>query len=79
MNTQILQKCLDELKKDSPSIPYVQGMLETFISLAGNPPLSNNVVIPKTPENIIPPPAILGEEDIPAYLRAGPIGNLTER
>lgn len=43
MNTQILQKCLDELKKDEPNIEYIKGMLETLILLS-NPliPIINN-------------------------------------
>lgn len=36
MNTTTLQKCVDELKKDAPNIPYILGMLETYIEL--NPP-----------------------------------------
>lgn len=33
MNTNILKKCLAELEKDSPSIPFVRGMLETLIEM----------------------------------------------
>ena len=33
MNTTILQKCLDELNKESPRLDYVKGMLETVISM----------------------------------------------
>lgn len=31
MNKKILQKIIDELKKDTPSIPYVLGILETLM------------------------------------------------
>lgn len=34
MNTTTLQKCVDELKKDAPNIPYILGMLETFIEMS---------------------------------------------
>lgn len=33
MNTTTLQKCVDELKKESPDIRYILGMLETYIEL----------------------------------------------
>jgi hypothetical protein len=29
----ILQKCLDELSKESPKLDYVRGMLETLIEM----------------------------------------------
>lgn len=33
MNTKILQKCLDELKKESPNVDYIRGMLETLVEM----------------------------------------------
>jgi hypothetical protein len=36
MNNKILQKCVDELKKESPKIDYVLGMLESVIELGGS-------------------------------------------
>lgn len=35
MNTTILTKCIEELKKDAPNISYIQGMLETLLELGG--------------------------------------------
>lgn len=35
MNTNILKKCVEELKKESPKIDYVLGMLESVIELSG--------------------------------------------
>lgn len=35
MNTNVLSKCVDELKKDTPNIQYVLGMLETIIEMSG--------------------------------------------
>lgn len=37
MNTNILQKCVEELKKETPNISYVLGMLETVIDMNGMP------------------------------------------
>lgn len=34
MNKNLLQKCLDELAKDSPKLDYVRGILETLIALS---------------------------------------------
>lgn len=34
MNTNILQKCIDELRKEDPKIDYVLGMLETLNDIA---------------------------------------------
>lgn len=35
MNTKILQKCLEELKKETPDLSYLRGTLETLIEMAG--------------------------------------------
>jgi len=56
MNTNILQKCVDELKKETPNLSYVQGMLETVIEMTAtqmsNIPYSPNVVnVPYAPSN----------------------------
>lgn len=34
MKNKILQKCVEELKKDTPKIDYVLGMLESVIELS---------------------------------------------
>lgn len=39
MNTNILKKCVDELKKETPKIDYVLGMLESVIELSGQTPV----------------------------------------
>ncbi len=36
MNPQILRKCVEELKKETPNISYVLGMLETVIEMMPN-------------------------------------------
>ena len=43
MNTSVLKKCVEELKKDQPDIRYILGMLETFIELSDIPPITNKV------------------------------------
>lgn len=47
MNTKILQKCLEELKKETPDLSYLRGTLETLIEMAGG-----EVAI--TPGNVMP-------------------------
>lgn len=45
MNTNILSKCLEELKKDQPNISYVIGILETLMEM--NQQITNPIsVIP---------------------------------
>ena len=31
MNTQILQKCISELQKETPDLSYIRGILETLV------------------------------------------------
>ena len=76
-----LQKCIEELKKDKPSLDYVRGMLETLMDMqttAGTPasipaptPMVSNY---KAPSNHV------DEEVTDAYTLAyesGSIGNLS--
>lgn len=37
MNINTLSKCVEELKKDTPNISYILGMLETVIEMNGAP------------------------------------------
>lgn len=46
MNTKILQKCLEELKKDTPDLSYLRGTLETLIEVAGGQVLATPGYIP---------------------------------
>lgn len=76
MNTAILSKCLEELGKEAPNIDYIKGMLETFIVLTGGQPVINNAK-----ENDITTRVkelVSGQEDIPGYLKPGPIGRISE-
>jgi len=47
MNTNILKKCIDELKKEKPEIQYVLGMLETLYEMQ---PQTASVSITPTPK-----------------------------
>ncbi len=33
MNTNILNKCIEELKKEAPDLSYLRGMLETLMEM----------------------------------------------
>ncbi len=37
MNTNILNKCIEELKKDTPDLSYLRGMLETLMEMQNEP------------------------------------------
>ena len=70
MNTAILQRCVDELRKEPFSKDYVIGMLETLIELSGS------TVINKPKEQYVTEKVkeLLSEEDdVPPHLRPGPI------
>ena len=71
-NTTILQKCVEELKKETPNIPYILGTLETLIEMSGNvtsTPINNTYVIPTQKEEV-------ATERNP-ITEAGPIGHIS--
>jgi len=80
MNTKILQKILEELQKEKPSIDYMKGMVETLIEMSGGEslPIINTNTQNATKTLIVRTESISDEEteEIPAFLRAGPTGNL---
>lgn len=49
MNTNILSKCVEELKKDNPNISYVLGMLETVIEMGNQTSISVPYTLPYNP------------------------------
>ncbi len=59
MNTEILTKCVAELRSDKPNIQYVLGMLETLVAMSA-PTISSmtpNIaarVVSMTPGAVIP-------------------------
>lgn len=74
MNPQTLQKCVDELKKESPRLEYVIGILETLIELA--PPMVNVPVRHETPTYVPVTHIRSDEEQSPGAAGFGPIGSL---
>lgn len=62
MNKKILQKCVDELGKESPSIEYIKGMLETLIEMDST---------------VLPTPTIDGITRIP-YVKELPVSTTVE-
>lgn len=75
MNTQLLQKCVDELKKDKPDLSYLRGVLETLISLSGAVVTTSPIYNTSTP--LASNPIIRADEErIPDAAGIGPIGNL---
>lgn len=79
MNTLILQKCVEELKKDSPKIDYILGMLETLIEMSGNavtstPVMPNTVYVQATGTT---PQPLSEEERLAQVYGTGPIGGLS--
>lgn len=81
MNTTILAKCVDELRKESPNIAYVLGMLETIIAMSGQ----TYIPLPAQPDTlnvktIIQRTEEVSDETVPVnpVVKAGPIGRLTQ-
>ena len=79
MNISVLTKCVDELKKDSPDIRYILGMLETLIALTGGS--SVGVVIPQigtaTFSTTTNGARVDEEGDLPRGYATGRIGKIT--
>ena len=74
MNTNVLQKCVDELKKEQPNIQYVLGMLETVIELSVARPMLPTTYPLSAQNNTSHGTTIeIPQEEIPAHLRVGPI------
>lgn len=54
MQNTILQKCVEELKKENPKLDYVLGMLETVIEMSNSTPSVPYVPsYPLTPSYIV--------------------------
>ena len=88
MNANIIKKCLEELSKKDFRKDYVIGLLESYYdmlapNLAYTGPTASSVV-----ETIKEPFAAgskksktaekYDEEEIPDFLKAGPVGNITQ-
>lgn len=86
MNKNILQKILTELGKDTPSIDYLKGMVETLLEMGDTLPIVGTGSYP-----YVPPSSYVTQttpartefvsdestEVVPAFLRAGTIGKIT--
>ncbi len=66
-----IQKVLVELKAEKPDLSYIRGLLEGLVE---EEPISTSGY-PTFSDKLIPPP-IINEEEIPAHLKPGPIGNI---
>lgn len=79
MNTKIIQKCIEELKKDTFSKEYVLGMLETYVEMSGGVSSTQYSIgtpyIPTAPMNYTS--SNVDEEIVPDAVRVGPIANLS--
>jgi hypothetical protein len=81
MNKNILKKCLEELVKKEFSKDYVRGMLETLYEMDNtslnveSTHFTKALIQPTIEENKIYANKEITEE-IPAFLRTGPIGNI---
>ena len=67
MNSKILQKCVEELKKDTYSKEYVLGMLETLIEMQSTPTYPVSTYVSPAPDQVIADlvnPVITGFKDL---------------
>lgn len=81
MSTTVLQKCVEELKKEKPDIRYVLGILETFIDMTSAPLYyADREGIKPFPVAKVASQVDKVDEEQSALARAythGPIGNIT--
>ena len=65
MNTNILTKCIEQLKSDKPDLSYVRGMLETLVEMQDTSPakvsnpLAHAVPAPNKPSVVADEASIL--------------------
>lgn len=75
MNINTLTKCVEELKKETPNISYVLGMLETVIEMNGNQLPLPQYNVP----NLIPNTYIRADGGFNSYASgSGLVGSLTD-
>jgi hypothetical protein len=83
MNTKIIQKCIEELKKETFSKEYVLGMLETYVEMSGD---NSPKVMPfnygstgtvGTPNMVYSSATSMSDEEIiPDAVKVGPVATL---
>lgn len=70
MNITILQKCVEELKKETFSKEYVLGMLEAIIQMTPTQTYVPNLITNQGPiTNYTQHSEAMSGEDVPAFLR----------
>ena len=83
MNTTILAKCIEELKKETPDISYIRGALETLLEMSAQPAVVAHQPMPQSIPQQTPNVSTtvqtdeqLQDELYKQYV-TGPIGKLT--
>ena len=78
MNTNILQKCINELKNEKPKLEYVIGVLETLIDMSPDKPEKTVGIVPGyfTKTEPLADKQNVDEEIIPDFVKPGPIGKI---
>lgn len=83
MNTTVLNKCVDELKKPEPNISYVLGMIETLIAMSPVSEMDNiarmqrSVFASEVPQDSFNHEKTDEEEIINPVTQVGRIGKIT--
>ena len=79
MNTAILLKCIEEIKKDKPNLEYIRGILETIVEMSGSQvPKSNMPTIQSTyVQTTSLSDEEIAEQALVNKYESGPIGNLS--
>ena len=80
---EVLKKCIDELAKPAPSVPYVRGMLETLLAMNGGMNISDQskpFIPPVSMPKYTPPPSTDegGILDAAAAAKLASVKNLSE-
>lgn len=77
MNTKILIKLREELKKEKPSIEYLLGMLETLIEMDAKEPQVIKEVPRATLESVVRTESVADEEAILNAYNNGRTGKIS--
>lgn len=77
MNTKILQKCLDELKKEQPNVDYIRGMLETLVEMGDTAPVVVRTVVAAAGGESRPAfSEVVEEKTAPVVVKHDPAGEM---
>lgn len=75
MNTNILQKCIEELKKESPDLSYIKGMLETLVDIGSMPSMPH---VPYVSQNMVNPHQVTNTQPVYVSTLPGQTVELTD-